>query len=52
MDMNAPVITPPPPIPATIRPKMSISLPDAVAEITFPISNTKIESRKVLFSGK
>ena len=42
MIMNTPVMTPPPPIPATILPKINISLEGAVAHITLPTSNIAI----------
>ena len=50
--MNAPVMAPPPPTPATTLPKIRIELLGATAHIVLPSSKTRTVSKNVVLSGK
>ena len=50
--INAPVIVPPPPMPATTRPNIRVELLGARAQMMFPTSKTAIASKKVFLRGK
>ena len=52
MMMNAPVMIPPLPQPATTRPKINVSLLGANAQMMLPISKTSMDSKKTVFREK